>query len=102
MGGIKSGAWALIETVFVSQAVDESEMAKYRRKLRDWYTERERQLQEFTITEKDLVPAVDKKHSASTSNSKKSPKINRSPEQPYLYTAEPKGKAYKADKVHAM
>lgn len=102
MGGIKSGVWALIETVFVSQVVDETEMAKYRRKLRDWETERERQLQEFTITEKDLVPAVDKKHSASTYKSKKSLKINRSPEQPDLYTAEPKEKTYKAYKVHAM
>lgn len=84
---------------FGLQIVDETEMARYRRRLRDWESERERQLQEFTITEKDLAQEADKKSAATSSRSKNSLKINRAPDQQDLYTAQPKEKTYKGYKV---
>ncbi|XP_067934870.1 cilia- and flagella-associated protein 65-like [Watersipora subatra] len=49
------GEPAFYDMDMVCEVVDETEMARYRRRLRDWENERERQINEFTITEKDLV-----------------------------------------------
>lgn len=86
-------------------------MARYRRQLRDWETERERQINEFTITEKDLATTKSSKAGStavhSTKKGRSTPgksapnvlRINKSKSQDNLYTAQPKEKTYKSYQV---
>lgn len=91
--------------------VDETEMAQYRRRLRDWEKERERQINEFTITEKDLLQAQPKKPRSTESRKPKHSKLTRGQSadnflkvdkleaEENLYTTRPKEKTYKQYKV---
>ena len=86
-------------------------MARYRRRLRDWESERERQINEFTITEKDLVPDKTRRVKSTGDAGKKRGKptlgksadnflkINKVKEQENLYKGQPKDKTYKPYKV---
>jgi len=94
----KASDWLLFSSL---QITDETEMAKYRRRLRDWERERERQIHEFTITEKDLArsSAPRSKGSAPGAKSESVLAINSSSAHKDLYSASPKSKTYKSYKV---
>lgn len=94
----KASDWLLFCSL---QITDETEMAKYRRRLRDWERERERQIHEFTITEKDLArsSALRSKGSAPGAKSESVLAINSSSAHKDLYSAPPKSKTYKSYKV---
>lgn len=76
-------------------------MARYRRRLRDWNTERERQIEEFTITEKDLAkPKIENNYSKSATSTSMLKVSGRTGGDRNLYSAQPRDKTYKSYKVH--
>lgn len=86
-------------------------MARYRRRLRDWESERERQINEFTITEKDLTKNKGRRANSMVDPSAKREKptpgksapnvlrVNKIKGQENLYTTPPKEKTYKSYQV---
>ena len=81
--------------------MDETDMAQYRRQLRDWEAERERQMNEFTITEKDLIT----EKSSSSQQRLRGPTdtlIRESIGSLEIYKQQPEDKKFKSYKVRVQ
>lgn len=88
--------------VFPFQIVDETDAAQYRRKLRDWENERERQMYEFTITDKDIQREKQQQSRCKASRSLPSGLLARegNSTESHLYTVPADEKIFKPYKVN--